>query len=470
MDTKLAASETEPEVASVVVETVVQEVPAPVSVPEIALARIDLNALWVVRRLRAKGFDAYLTGGCVRDLLLGKTPKDFDVATSAKPEELKQVFRNCRLIGRRFLLAHIFFPGGKVIETATFRANPIDIQEDLPEDLLVTRDNVYGNIEEDAKRRDLTINGLFYDPVEGKVIDYVGGREDLEAGIVRTIGVPDIRFQEDPVRILRAIKFAARLGFRFEDETLAAMKKHTGEISRCAPARVQEELMRLLTSKHASIALVLCREVGILQTLMPELVEMLECEMLPEVAKEAGDVSEVVPTVVATPAEREALLLGMLRGLDAVCEREANVNAAVAFASILLPAYLALEKSAQNERNWIDRLCVTWSERIRLARRDQDRIRLLLSAVRMFIDGDVAGNSAQFLVRKSWFRESLLLYIVYLVAKDEPLDKVDVWKSLAQSSGRLYRQDRHGQRLMQPRFRKRRPQSRMRMNNKRQVA
>src|SRR3990172_7024360 len=115
--------------------------------PEITEDRIDLDALWVVRRLKAKGYEAYLTGGCVRDLLLGLKPKDFDVATNAKPEEVKRIFRNCRLIGRRFLLAHVFFPGGKIIETATFRKNPTDVQEDLQEDLLVRQDNVYGNIE-----------------------------------------------------------------------------------------------------------------------------------------------------------------------------------------------------------------------------------------------------------------------------------------------------------------------------------
>jgi len=187
--------------------------------PEIPLALVDEDALWVVKRLRAKGFEAYLTGGCVRDLLLGRNPKDFDVATVAHPNQVRAVFRNCRLVGRRFRLAHVFFPSGKVIETATFRANPTDTLEDLPEDLLVERDNVFGTVEEDARRRDLTINGLFYDPIGGKVLDYVDGRRDLEARLIRTIGDPEIRFQEDPVRILRAIKFATRLGFGFDDKT-----------------------------------------------------------------------------------------------------------------------------------------------------------------------------------------------------------------------------------------------------------
>jgi poly(A) polymerase len=244
--------------------------------PEIPAELVDSQGAFVVKRLMAKGFEAYLTGGCVRDLLLGRTPKDFDVATSAKPQEVKAAFHNCRLIGRRFLLAHITFPGGKIIETATFRANPLDELEDLPEDLLVKRDNVYGNLEDDARRRDLTINGLFYNPVDGKVIDHVGGRADLEARLIRTIGDPDIRFQEDPVRILRAIKFATRLDFQVEEKTWEAMKNHAGELVRCAPARILEELVRLLTSGHAKRAFSLCNDAGILDALLPELMAVLK--------------------------------------------------------------------------------------------------------------------------------------------------------------------------------------------------
>jgi len=416
--------------------------------PEIPLASIDLNALWVVRRLRAKGFEAYLTGGCVRDLLLAKSPKDFDVATNAKPEEIKHVFRNCRLIGRRFLLAHIFFPGGKIIETATFRANPTDVAEDLPEDLLVTHDNVFGNIEEDARRRDLTINGLFYDPVSGKVLDFVGGRDDLKAGIVRTIGDPDIRFQEDPVRILRAIKFASRLKFNVEENTLSAMQKHAGEIARCAPARVQEELTRLLSSGHSEFAMQMCRQVGILDVLMPELAEVLKAELPVE---EGG-----THLLASSIEEREKYWLATLRALDAVSERKADVATSVAFAALLLPAYEALEQSTQNERNWIDRLCVNWADRIRLARHDQDRIRLLLSAIPLFSPAKLQQKSAHYILRKPWFREALLLYILHLTARGESLTDVGRWKALAHADGKPYKQDRVGTRKFKPRFRRRR--------------
>ena len=424
--------------------------------PEIDLARIDLNALWVVRRLHAKGYEAYLTGGCVRDLLLGKEPKDFDVATSAKPEEIQKIFRNCRLIGRRFLLAHIFFPGGKIIETATFRANPTDVQEDMPEDLLVTQDNVYGNLEEDAKRRDLTINGLFYDPIAGKVIDYVGGRADLETRTVRTIGEPDIRFQEDPVRILRAIKFASRLDFQIEENSLAAMSRHAEGITRCAPARVQEEIVRLLTSGFSEKAFGLCHTLGILNVLMPELVEALNQDL------------EVGPSWASKEGVKESLssehrynhLKALLKALDETIARDANVPTCVAFSVLLLPAYLALEKSTQNERHWIDKLCVAWAERIRLTRHDQDRLRLLLSAIFIFSPEKLEKKSAQYMVRKSWFKEALLLYILDLVARGQSLESVGVWKALAEEAGKPYRQDRRGAPRPRVAFNRRRPNNR----------
>jgi poly(A) polymerase len=199
--------------------------------------QIDADAEKVVRRLTRNGYAGYLVGGCVRDLLLGRKPKDFDVATSATPQEIKALFRNCRIIGRRFRLAHIFF-GSKIIETSTFRANPREVEadeltENVPEgaalppeepaELLIRRDNVFGTAEEDARRRDFTINGLFYDLDADKVIDYVEGLPDLEKKVVRTIGDPQIRFREDPVRILRAIKFAARLDFEIEPASYQAI-------------------------------------------------------------------------------------------------------------------------------------------------------------------------------------------------------------------------------------------------------
>jgi len=244
--------------------------------PEIPEDLLDPDAVKVVRRLRRSGHQAYLVGGCVRDLLLGIRPKDFDVATSAHPNQVKDTFRNSRLIGRRFRLAHVFFRGGKIIEVSTFRANPLDELQDLPQDLLIRHDNVFGSAEEDARRRDFTINGLFYDVDERRVIDYVVGKEDLRARLIRTIGNPDVRMREDPVRILRAIRFASKCAFQLEPNTLAAMKAHVHEIPRCAPPRVLEEVLKLVRSGASRQSFELLRSVGALRILLPPVAAYLE--------------------------------------------------------------------------------------------------------------------------------------------------------------------------------------------------
>ena len=219
-------------------------------------------------RLSGAGYKAYLVGGSVRDLLLQRTPKDFDIGTDAHPSALRRLFRNCRLIGRRFRLAHILFANGKVIEVATFRRRPEPADANAPE-LLMTSDNTFGTAREDALRRDFTINGLFYDIADFSVIDYVGGLEDLEAGLIRTIGDPDIRFREDPVRMLRAVEFASRLGFAITPDAYEAILDHRKEIVKSAPPRVTEELAQSLKGGHALTTFLLMRELGLLDALLP---------------------------------------------------------------------------------------------------------------------------------------------------------------------------------------------------------
>jgi poly(A) polymerase len=249
------------------------DAPAPDHPPEIPVDRLDQDAIRVIARLRHMHHQAYFVGGCVRDLLLGATPKDFDVATDAHPGEVRAIFRNCRLIGRRFRLAHVYFRGGKVIEVATFRKNPVEAAEDVGEDvdLLIARDNVFGTAEEDAVRRDFTVNGLFYDVASGEVIDYCGGRADLEAHRIATIGDPEIRMREDPVRALRAVRFAARLGFTIAPDTFEAMRRHAGELARCAPARVLEEIFKILRCGASARAFELLRACGALPVILPAL-------------------------------------------------------------------------------------------------------------------------------------------------------------------------------------------------------
>jgi len=246
--------------------------------PEHCISRknIDPDALKVLYRLSQLGYTAYLVGGGVRDLLMGRTPKDFDVGTSALPNEVKKAFRNCFLVGRRFRLAHVRF-GEKVIETATFRQNAMsvgEIIEHAAEGPL--EDNNFGTPETDAYRRDFTVNGLFYDIKDFSVIDWVGGMKDIEKKVIRAIGDPDVRFQEDPVRMMRAVKFSSRLGFTIERKTLAAMKKRHACILTASQPRVCEEIFRLFPYGHSAEAFELMWKTGMLGDLLPELADAIE--------------------------------------------------------------------------------------------------------------------------------------------------------------------------------------------------
>lgn len=232
--------------------------------------RIDPDAAKVVNRLVRNGYEAYLVGGCVRDLLLGHTPKDFDVATNARPDAVRDLFRNCRIIGRRFRLAHVLFGAGKVIETATFRRQPKEGDGDAG-DLLIRDDNAFGQAHEDAARRDFTINALFYDLEAKAVLDWCGGMADIDKRAVRTIGDPVVRFKEDPVRMLRAIKFSARLDLGIEPETYHAIVGCRGTLAMAARPRLFEELLRLLRGGAAHRSIWLAWETGILDVLLPEL-------------------------------------------------------------------------------------------------------------------------------------------------------------------------------------------------------
>jgi poly(A) polymerase len=271
----------------------------PVVVPRsdhsISRKQIDGDALKVLYRLHQNHYTAYLVGGSVRDLLLGRRPKDFDIGTSAHPYQVKRLFKNCWIIGRRFRLAHVRF-GPKTIEVATFRRQ-VSAQEmaaadeqldgiplgsddpgaghdaDSARDRLVHRDNTFGTPEEDAFRRDFTINALFYDIASFSIIDYTGGLQDLRAGLLRCIGEPVERFQEDPVRMLRAVAMAARLDFRIDPPIDEAIASHRGEIARSAPARLIEEFYKLLRSGASEQAFRMLAARRLLEPIAPELQE-----------------------------------------------------------------------------------------------------------------------------------------------------------------------------------------------------
>jgi poly(A) polymerase len=236
----------------------------------ISRKNIDEEALKVLYRLHRHGFIAYLVGGGVRDLLLGRVPKDFDVATNAHPHEINALFKNSRIIGRRFRLVHVFFKGGKIIEVSTFRSQS-EFEEIQTEKGEIIRTDSFGTPAEDALRRDITINGLFYNIADFSLIDYVGGMTDLERQVIRTIGDPDERLQQDPVRMIRIIRHAARTGFSIEEQTYQAILQYREEIKKCSPSRLRDEFLRELKEGVAKPSLHLMLQTGLLFSLFPDL-------------------------------------------------------------------------------------------------------------------------------------------------------------------------------------------------------
>lgn len=389
--------------------------PTPRTVPfTVSSERIDADAAKVVKRLVRSGHAAYLVGGCVRDLLLGRTPKDFDVATSARPNEVKHLFRNCRIIGRRFRLAHIMF-GSKIIEVATFRKDPsMDLpldesvdwsasaevdgddgadghtdaqaviaaarprRPDDDQDLLIRHDNVFGEPWEDAARRDFTMNALFYDLERREIVDYVGGLADIERRVIRTIGDADVRFREDPVRILRAIKFAARLDLGIEPDVYDAIVVHRDDLLRAARPRLLEEILRLLRGGASRRAFWLAWETGVLAVVLPELSAFLDDD----------------------PHNRTRLWQ-RLRIHDARIPAEAAASDASLLASLVLePALEALE-GERDIAAAVTSFFEPMQERLAIPRKLFDRVRQVVAVQRR-----IASGRHHTLIKRDFYPES----------------------------------------------------------------
>ncbi|WP_072015208.1 polynucleotide adenylyltransferase PcnB [Pseudescherichia vulneris] len=292
---------------------------------------ISENALKVLYRLNKAGYEAYLVGGGVRDLLLGKKPKDFDVTTNATPDQVRKLFRNCRLVGRRFRLAHVMF-GPEIIEVATFRGH----HEDQPADRttsqrgqngMLLRDNIFGSIEDDAQRRDFTINSLYYSVADFSVRDYVGGMQDLEEGVIRLIGNPETRYREDPVRMLRAVRFAAKLHMRISPETAEPIARLATLINDVPPARLFEESLKLLQAGNGFDTYQLLREYSLFQPLFPTITRFFT---------EKGDSS------------MERIINLVLKNTDTRIQNDMRVNPAFLFAAMLwYPQLETAQKIAQ---------------------------------------------------------------------------------------------------------------------------
>lgn len=248
----------------------------PRSQHSISRSQISPQALKVLYRLKDAGYEAYLVGGCVRDLLLGHEPKDFDVTTNASPEQVNQLFKRSRLIGRRFKLVHVGY-GREVIEVATFRAPP-EVEQHVDQQGRIVRDNVFGTLEQDAWRRDFTINALYYNIRDFSIVDYTGGIADLEAGKIRLIGDVETRYREDPVRMLRAIRFIGKLGLQLDNETERLIPQLANLLTDIPAARLFDESLKLYLSGNAAVTHELLCHYGLFDCLFPQTAEILHTE------------------------------------------------------------------------------------------------------------------------------------------------------------------------------------------------
>lgn len=322
----------------------------------ISRKNISPNALRVLYRLNEAGFGAYLVGGAVRDLLLGEQPKDYDVATDATPEQVKQLFRNCRLIGRRFRLAHVMF-GSEIIEVATFRSNSDDGsgQREIDNGRLV-RDNIYGSIEEDAVRRDFTANALYYSIADFSVLDYVGGYEDVRDRVLRLIGDPELRYREDPVRMLRAVRLAAKLDFSIDAASAEPLPELAQLLGEASNARLFDESLKLFLAGHGARGFELLEHYRLLPALLPDTAAALKLD--------------------GSGLCRE-LVLKALRNSDARIAEGRSVTPAFLFAALLWPAYAQdLQTLLQQghdlavaEQRAADRVTLRQTSRIAIPRR-----------------------------------------------------------------------------------------------------
>ncbi|HEB54543.1 MAG TPA: polynucleotide adenylyltransferase PcnB, partial [bacterium] len=382
------------------------------------LSVLDTDAVRAVTRLIDRGFEAYLVGGCVRDLLLGRQAKDYDIATAARPQQVKRTFpRNCRIIGRRFKLAHLHFHANtKILECSTFRRNPQEGDGDSDsDDLLITRDNEFGTAEEDALRRDFTINALFLDPTTDKIVDHVHGLEDIETRVIRTIGDPVVRFREDPVRILRAAKFAGRLGFEVEKRTLAAMAETAEDLVRAAPPRLLEEILRLLRSGHALPSFQLLRDVDAIRHLIPVVGDFLE---------DADD-------------DHRARFWALLEALDDHVARldggEPPPNGVLL--GVLTYGAVAAESERQRTRSAssvAEDLLGSLAVDLRLPRRDSGCLKRACGVQHRFVQDEGQRRfRVDSFVRSPYFEESLLLFELRTAADRGDASVVAHWRELA---------------------------------------
>ncbi|MGD9902958.1 MAG: polynucleotide adenylyltransferase PcnB [Vicinamibacterales bacterium] len=409
----------------------------------ISRSMIDPDALKVLTRLHEFNHTAYLVGGSVRDLLLGRRPKDFDVGTSAHPYQIKKLFRNCWIIGRRFRLAHVKF-GDKAIEVATFRQHvpaaaadaPVEEAEREPDtaardsrELLIHRDNTFGTPEEDAFRRDFTVNALFYDIADRSIIDYVGGLDDIRARVIRSIGDPNDRFQEDPVRMLRAIVLAARLDFTLDPPVAAAIAAHRHRLALASPARLIEEYYKVLRSGAAERTFQALAHHRLLEPVTPELQAHADDEGFLDALDALDSYRQRFDN--APPTLTNPILLGTLvvpLGLMPSRERPAHDDAeaeAEEDALIAAPVEAGRRRRRTGPPEPLFKIGL-----LPIARRDTDRLRQLLAVQRRLQDMEASPRAKRALLHRGPFEDAL----TWLDVHGRAPENVEHWRGFIEAS------------------------------------
>jgi poly(A) polymerase len=394
----------------------------PRSEHSVSRKNISPNALKVLYRLHQRGFKAYMVGGSVRDLLLGRRPKDFDVATDAGPQEIRRLFRNSRIIGRRFRLVHVVFEG-EVVEVSTFRAAPEPGNGAAPEEGPLSSDNTWGTPRQDAFRRDFTVNALFYDIEDFSIIDWVGGIEDLRRRVLRVIGEPDVRFPEDPVRMMRACEYAGRLGFGIEAATQEAIQHHRQKLELASPVRITEEVLQLLRCGSAGAAVQWMLELGLLEVLLPEAYAM--------VGRSSGgsEFGRLLPTIdaqvsVGRPLSDATLLAVLL--LPKLLQRRDDVEAI---------DQRPMSRAAL--RQLVDETVTPFAARLALSRARSTQLgQALVAFQRLCEPGWKPRARAQF-AHRPYFDDALALFELMVEATGDGREALAPWQAAAAHRRRL---------------------------------
>ncbi|WP_446008667.1 polynucleotide adenylyltransferase PcnB [Candidatus Electrothrix sp.] len=368
---------------------------------------IESEALKVLYRLRDAGYSGYLVGGGVRDLYLGNKPKDFDISTNARPGQLRKLFRNSRTIGRRFRLVQVFFRGNKIIEVSTLRSQS-EFDSNEPDKEVLPANNTFGTLEEDAFRRDLTINSLFYEIENKTIIDYVGGVQDLNDGIIRIVGEPEQRIIRDPVRMLRAIRHAARNGFTIEEKTLEAIRKHVNKLDLCPTSRIRDELLKDLRGGTSKAWTELAMQTGVFSTLFPFYDELFQDEAEGETVQR-----ELLAMLTALDN-----IYGQSKGKGRVVFEDAMLFAILLFPWALRrfdllnqelkgPGYHRLSKAIRTELDHI------FARRLNIKRVIKDKITTLFVHMSSLQKNCKNGNWPAWLRKKSYFPDCSRFYALY---------------------------------------------------------